>query len=74
MAAAPPNIPLPTDASVPEFDAPPPAGARTLTPIQMTQLVTRPASRVVDIPNERATVSVFPDYDAPAPASPARGR
>lgn len=71
---APPAIPLPTDATAAEYDAPPPAGARSLTGLQLAQLPTRPASRVVNIPNERATVSVLPEYDAPAPAALGRGR
>lgn len=70
---APPQIPLPTDASVPEYDAPPPVGARPLTSIQVAQIVTRPASRVVNIAATRAVVGVLPKYDAPAPATPARG-
>jgi hypothetical protein len=72
MTVQPPLIPLPTDATAPEYDAPPPGDRGFLRPNQM--LVQRPASRVVSIPNERTTVVVFPDYDAPAPASPARGR
>lgn len=71
---APPAIPLPTDITVPEYDAPPPAGVRSLTPAQIAHLPTRPASRIVNIPSVRATVGVLPDYDAPAPALPARGR
>lgn len=69
------SIPLPTDASAPEYDAPPPAvaGSRMLTAIQMAQVVTRPASRVVNIAATRAVVGVLPKYDAPAPATPARG-
>lgn len=68
---APPAIPLPNVAAV-GYDAPPPAGARSLTGTQMAQLIVRPASMVVDIPNARTTITDFPEYDAPAPAARAR--
>lgn len=69
---SPPPIPLPTDASAIEFDAPPPAGARSLSGTRIAQIPSRPSSPIVDIPNERTTITVFPEYDAPAPATRAR--
>jgi hypothetical protein len=68
------TIPAPTDPWAPEYDAPPPGDRRFLSVPETLRVVQRPASRIVNIPNERATVGVLPDYDAPPPAPPARGR
>jgi hypothetical protein len=70
--ALPPAIPLPTVRS-PEYDAPPPvalgrAGLQGGQPFP----VTRPASQIVNIPNEMPRASVMPEYDAPAPAARVR--
>lgn len=52
------NIPAPTDAAAPEYDAPPPGDRRFLQPHEALRAVQRPASRVVVNPSEKPRVIV----------------
>ena len=66
--ANPPPIPSPTDYTAVEYDAPVPMDTPALAFPRTGQRPHRPASQIVNIPNEKAVAGVMPDYDAPAPA------